>query len=432
MSIKEKLARLDTASKPIEIKPHEDHSWIANVESELQVKVIRENNSFFLLREKYFPIFNDEHLQILSGDFEIGRFAKICGIDSKNKLDFKNAIFIDLETTGLAGGTGTYAFLIGLGHLELNNIVVRQYLLPDFNQEWLMLKYVDHAIQNFEYMATFNGKSFDIPLLTNRFILNRMDTSLEDKEHLDLLHACRRIWKLRLPSCDLQSLENSILGQNRVGDIPGDIIPALYFEFIRKRQAHILFDVLEHNFYDIVNLILLSLELSEISEDPVNHLNHPEDLFCLANFFHNNNHFDESIPLLERVFLLPKNINHDLELRAFFLLGMAHKKMGNTEASKRYLWELLDRQHFHPNVVEELSKFYEHQDKDFSTAKEIVEKGLQYLTTIQQLDSNNVILKFIPRLRHREKRLLKKMAASQTSERHIRDEVSDEKPHLIK
>jgi hypothetical protein len=101
--------------------------------------------------------------------------------------------------------------------------------------------------------------------------------------------------------------------------------------------------------------------------------------------------------------------------------------MGNAEASKHYLWELLNRQHYHPNVVEELSKFYEHQDKDFFTAREIVGKGLQFLTTIQQLDSNKEILKFIPQLKHREKRLLRKIAAIQTSDIYSRDENTDAK-----
>lgn len=410
MSIKDKLSRLDPSKKQTLAPVEEDRRWINAVESELQLKVIRDGNSFFLLRENYYPLFGSEFEWCIERGFPVEKLHRISGDSSGTPESLKNALFIDLETTGLAGGTGTYAFLIGLGHLELDHIVVRQYLLPDFSYEWLMLEYVEQVLQKFEHIVTFNGKSFDVPLLLSRFILNRMDSGLEDKKHLDLLHSVRRIWKRRLPACDLQTIERHILGQDRVGDIPGNLIPSLYFEFIRKRDAHILEGVLEHNFYDIVNLILLALKLSEISETPLIHLHHAEDVYCLADYYFKNNNLLESARLLEELLNGHLPIEHNLELEAFFLLSMAYKKMGNTASSKKYLWELLDRQYYHPPVVEELAKNYEHQDKDFTTALEIVEKGLTYLGAVQQLDSTKDVLKYLPQLKHRHNRLLRKLA----------------------
>jgi tetratricopeptide (TPR) repeat protein len=236
-----------------------------------------------------------------------------------------------------------------------------------------------------------------------------MDVELEDKTHFDLLHPSRRIWKLRLPSCDLQTLEKYILGKDRVGDIPGEIIPSLYFEFIRKRDAYLLQDVLEHNFYDIVNLILLAVKLSNVCENPEKHLEDFRDLFSLARFYFARAQYIEASSLLESLLRRNAVVDRELEIKAFFLLAMIHKKIGNSDISKKHLWELLNRQYFHPTVVEELAKFYEHQDKDYLVAKEIVERGLSYLNTVQELDNSKDVLKYLPQMKHRHERLIKKV-----------------------
>ena len=289
MDIKEKLARLDSSSKN-RIEPlKQNDDWVAAAEAELDVKVIRDGSSFFLLKENYYPLYESENSKLITEGTVSPKFNLITAEEADKSFHWRKLIFIDLETTGLAGGTGTYAFLIGLGHIELDNIVVRQYLLPDFSHEWLMLKFVEQAIQSFSQVASFNGKSFDIPLINSRFILNRMIPILEDMPHIDLLHASRRIWKRRLPACDLQTLESHILDYQRVGDIPGELIPQLYFEFIRKREAFMMADVLEHNFHDIVNLVLLSLKISAIAESPLQHLIFAQDQYSLAHYYFQNN-----------------------------------------------------------------------------------------------------------------------------------------------
>ena len=408
MDIKEKLARLDSSNRGQSETTKQIDDWIVTAESELDVKVIRDGNSFFLLKENYYPLFENEHNGLLEKGIISPKFNLITSEDPDKQLHWKKLIFIDLETTGLAGGTGTYAFLIGLGHIELDQIVVRQYLLPDFSHEWLMLKFVDQTIQTFEHIASFNGKSFDIPLLNNRFILNRMIPILEDMPHIDLLHASRRIWKRRLPACDLQTLESHILDYQRVGDIPGELIPQLYFEFIRKREAFMMADVLEHNFHDIVNLVLLSLKISAIAESPLEHLNFSQDQYSLAYHYFQNNYFEEAIPILESI-LNSTEFDRELTISAFFLSALIFKKLKKSDESKKHLWELLNRQYHHPKVIEELAKFYEHGDKDYDTAIQIVEKGLKYLETVQQLNGNSDILKHIPALKYRLKRLKRKL-----------------------
>ncbi|MEJ2049255.1 MAG: ribonuclease H-like domain-containing protein, partial [Calditrichota bacterium] len=273
MNIRDKLNRLDKseASAGSNLKVVEENPlWVQDFQRELDAKILQEQNSFIVLKENYYPLYDLNTLENLKmHDFRFSKFHHIAPEIESGELNLRKTIFIDLETTGLSGGTGTFAFLVGLGHIELDHVVVRQYLLPDFQYEWLMLKLVENNFGDFSHLITFNGKSFDVPLLRTRFVMNRMESSLDQLQHIDLLHASRRLWKRRLTSCDLQNLEFAILGQTRVNDIPGEMIPQLYFEYIRKRNANLLRDVLEHNYHDIVNLVLLTIHVAGVVNDPL-------------------------------------------------------------------------------------------------------------------------------------------------------------------
>jgi uncharacterized protein YprB with RNaseH-like and TPR domain len=420
MDIRDKLARLDsTRPSRQQETPAVDSAdaleeWIAQIQHELQLKVLQEEKSFILLKENYYPLYHDELFPALrESGFQVNALTRISGDLPETSWNLKQALFIDTETTGLAGGAGTYAFLIGTGHLELDHIVVRQYLLPDFSHEWLMLKHIEQALQSFQFTVSFNGKSFDIPLLKNRYILNRMISVLEEIPHLDLLHAARRIWKIRLPACDLQSLEQHILGKNRVGDIPGEMIPHIYFEFIRKRDALLLRDVLEHNYHDIVNMILLTLKISAICETPLRHLQHREDLYSLARYFYQTKRYRETTALLEEAVAGVSPSRDHFINDAVFLLAMSYKKLGDSKAAKQHLSGLLNRQVLHPSVIEELAKFYEHEDKDYACAGEVVAKGLQYLEMLRQLEPRSELLGYLPRLKHRHQRIQRKKKAEE-------------------
>ncbi|RMF61470.1 MAG: hypothetical protein D6748_01590 [Calditrichaeota bacterium] len=413
MNIKDKLARLDNAGRKPTPEPPQYERWKQEVEEELQAKIITEEKSFVFLKESYHPLSPDKTLCWLQErDFQVHHLHRICGSGAnlENGINLRKTLFIDTETTGLAGGTGTYAFLIGIGHLELDHVVVRQYVLPDFQHEWLMLKLVEGALQGYELIVTFNGKSFDVPLLKNRYILNRMDSILEEIPHLDILHAARRIWKDHLPSCNLQTLESYVLNNNRIEDIPGSLIPQIYFEFIRKRDALMLRDVLEHNFHDIVNLALLTIHMAAIGEDPVQYLEHPKELFSLARYFHNTRQFEEMIPILEYLVQRYPGMEINTYRECLYYLANGYKKLGNSAQAKEYLTTLIERQIYHPLIVEELAKIYEHEEKDFGKAKEVVEKGIRYLETLQQLGGKSENLRFLPALNHRYNRLISKLS----------------------
>lgn len=410
MNIRDKLARLDsTPVSPLPELPAEE-VWIGQLQRELDIRVLRDARSFVLLKENYFPVYNDPLFEALRArGFAMPSLQRISS-DLPPELDnLRQAVFIDTETTGLAGGTGTYAFLIGIGHLELDHIVVRQYLLPDFCHEWLMLEALEQALAGFAYTVSFNGKSFDIPLLKNRYVLNRMITSLEELPHLDLLHAARRIWKRRLPACDLQSLERHILNISRENDLPGELVPQAYFEFIRKRDALLLRDVLEHNYHDIVHMALLTLKIVAVCEAPLVHLSHPRDIFSLAKYDYQNGRFSETLPLLEQLLSYPEAHRNDWYRESACLLSLAYQRLGDPERAREQLQGLLDRNLLQPDIIEALAKYYEHRTRDYRAAREVVERGLRYLETLSQLDRRSPWLKYLPKLQHRHQRLLRKL-----------------------
>jgi len=174
-------------------------------------------------------------------------------------------LFLDLETTGLAGGAGTYAFLVGCAWFEREAFVVRQFMLTAFTAEAALLGAVEQLASRFGSLVTYNGKSFDVPLLENRLALHRMPGRLPDLPHVDLLHPARRLWSDPAGSpggCRLVALESTHCGYERVGDVPGFEIPGRYFDFVRTGVAEPLAAVLEHNRLDLLTLAAMTAHVS--------------------------------------------------------------------------------------------------------------------------------------------------------------------------
>lgn len=172
--------------------------------------------------------------------------------------------FLDLETTGLAGGAGTQAFLVGCASVDESGISVRQFLLPGFEHERALLSEVASWASSRGAVVTFNGKSFDLPLIETRYLFHRVPFPMEGVAHVDMLHPARRLWRARGAvagsvdaSCSLGTLERALAGVHRVGDVPGFEIPSRYFQFVRDGNAKPLEAVLEHNRLDLVSLALV-------------------------------------------------------------------------------------------------------------------------------------------------------------------------------
>ena len=168
-------------------------------------------------------------------------------------------VFIDLETTGLSGGAGTVAFLVGCGFYDLGAFQVRQFLLTSYSAERALLTAVAEFFDDADLIVTYNGKTFDVPVMETRWLFHRMEMPLDGVPHFDTLHAARRLWKPRTEDpaeggCRLQTLERTLFDVRRVGDVPGFEIPSRYFQFMRTGDPRPLEPVLEHNRLDLVSL----------------------------------------------------------------------------------------------------------------------------------------------------------------------------------
>lgn len=167
----------------------------------------------------------------------------------------ENFLFIDTETTGLAGGSGTVAFLVGLGWIDADKFIVHQYFITQLSHEEGMLELLNDVVNRFDCLVSFNGRTFDIPLLTTRFLMNRIEPPFESRHHIDLLYYTRLLWRLAMENCKLKTLETELLGLNREDDIPGEIIPEIYFEYLRTRNTEKLERIFYHNRFDIVSML---------------------------------------------------------------------------------------------------------------------------------------------------------------------------------
>ena len=192
--------------------------------------------------------------------FRAGSLEAASGLKTDRDIPLERVLFLDTETTGLSGGAGTIAFLTGMGYFEGDAFIVEQDLMRDYDEEPAMLKRIAELLERTDLLVTFNGRTFDMPLLESRMIMNgrRLKSGIP---HLDLLHASRAVWKLRLKRCSLSALEQAVLGIVRQDDMPGSEVPKTYFEYLKTGHFPLIEPILEHNCQDIRSLPLLMSRL---------------------------------------------------------------------------------------------------------------------------------------------------------------------------
>jgi uncharacterized protein YprB with RNaseH-like and TPR domain len=178
------------------------------------------------------------------------------------------ALFLDTETTGLSGGAGTVAFMIGFGYLNGTRFCVEQVIMRAYSDEPALLSRAAEVISRFDAVITFNGDNFDLPLLESRFTMNRMREGWKALDRLDLMHPARRLWKRRLGSCRLDALEREILRRGRTDDLPGSEAPRRFFEALKTGDFRPLDEVFEHNRLDVIALSSLLCALGEAYAEP--------------------------------------------------------------------------------------------------------------------------------------------------------------------
>lgn len=341
----------------------------------------------------------------------LDRMSFWVGDDLLSNFEPNSFAFLDIETTGLSGGTGTYAFLIGVGRFEVDDFHLAQYFMVDPIEEAAQLAALEEFLAPCKALVTYNGKSFDIPILTTRYIQHGWRTPFEDQVHVDLLHLSRRIWKERLPSRTLSNLEVQILGSSRTEeDVPGWLIPQLYFDYLRSGDARPLKRVFYHNAMDILSLVALFKRTSKILTNPLSELQeHVVDLLSLARLFEDLGDLETATSLyvhgLEHSDTKSELVPKEILVRSILRLALIYKRQGDDETAAK-LWQ--EAAHYKSlEAYEELAKLHEHRLKNIGQAIKWTEEAISDLSKSQfnSYDGKYRKSRFI----HRSKRLKQKL-----------------------
>ena len=299
------------------------------------------------------------------------------------RFDIRRCLFLDTETTGLSHGAGTVAFLVGVGHVDGPELVIEQYLMREYADEPELIDRLSARMADYDSVCTFNGRTFDMPLLQTRFTMCRMRDRWREMENLDLVTPARRAWKLRLGSCRLANLEAEILGVPREGDLPGSEVPARYFEFMKTGDEALLADIIDHNRQDIATLSTLLIKLCEINDRP-DRLTDQRDQFSLGRSLERQGELKAARELY-RVSAIPRPAGTLAALTGERVAGMANwriyllcRKSRDWEGARDVLMQMLNRRQMPGEACVALSKLYEHRFGDDRTALQYALKSKDY------------------------------------------------------
>src|SRR5258708_1921390 len=293
-------------------------------------------------------------------------------------------LFLDTETTGLAGGTGTYAFLIGLAWWDAGGLQVEQFFMRDFAEEHSLLQELSKRAAERPVLVTFNGKSFDWPLLENRFAMTRSIAVPRLAAHLDLLHPARALWKLRLGSVRLVELERHVLdaprmGWNRENDVSSALIPQFYFDYLRGGPAEPLAGAVRHNQMDLRGLAALFCKMNELRSEAPNAASQIEslDLFGLSRFLQRRGEDDRAHSACAKALAI--GLPQEFRPKARRELATMAKRRGEYANAAEIWLEIASDPHDGVHACEQLAIHYERNAKDFCRATEFAKLGLAKL-----------------------------------------------------
>jgi uncharacterized protein len=290
--------------------------------------------------------------------------------------------FLDTETTGLAGGSGTYAFLIGVGRITRRGFSIRQFFMREYSEEKSLLSAVSEHLNEFDVLITYNGKAYDQPLLEARYRVTRQKPPFNRLAHLDLLHGARRIWKLRYENCRLSFLESQVLGVERQGDLPGEMIPYVYFEYLRSREARRLVPIFHHNAIDILTLGCLSAIVPSAfrSSDPESlralGLRRGEEYLGIARWFLAAGDTEKAVDLFRRA--IEAGLPDSLLFRTLWEMALLERKSGRAPSSLSILADLAaSKNQYRADALSELAKYYERSERNYALALDLARQALE-------------------------------------------------------
>ena len=371
-----------------------DQPWREPAEP-LPGEPVRTEHGEVWIRDKHYDSGSLHGTALISNGLSLtaGSASLLALDETMSRFEMSGATFLDIETTGLSMGTGTVAFLVGLGWYEGNDFHVRQLFVDRLENEPAVLHALLDAVRERPHLVTFNGKTFDVPVLRARLALNRLSTGLDRAGHLDLLHIARRLYKRRIGDCSLDSCERSVLGFHREGDIPGELIPEIFVEYLRTGRPGRMNDVFHHNLLDVVSMAALAGRMADLLERRTHE--DLDDLVSLARVRLRHGDDDDA----ERIFTqatASSSSEHRIESR--LELAILARRRGEHEVQRTLLESVLEDDPDHAPAHLMLAKLLEH-------GLDLLDLALEHALQAEEAEGREASVHRIERLRRRiEKR----------------------------
>jgi uncharacterized protein YprB with RNaseH-like and TPR domain len=301
------------------------------------------------------------------------RLLDLAGCEHRG-LALERIAFLDTETTGISGGAGMCPFLIGVGFYRGDSFEVVQYFIRDFDEETSMLLALGDLLKSFDLLVTYNGRSFDAPLVENRCVLSRFASPFEHMAHFDLLFTARRLWRAGHGSCKLTALEVKILDFVRGPDIPGAQIPRAYFDYLRSSDAITMRTVFSHHVYDILSLAAMMIHGADrVNSEPLPH-DEPLDLYSLGRIFDRVHDLERTIRFFEMS--IDGRLPMSIRIRVMERLSVLYRKTGQLERSKELCGQLMVLDEFSMVGYEGAAIFQERHARDLEAACSVIRSAL--------------------------------------------------------
>ncbi len=328
--------------------------------------------------EKRYPVSGNDYPAPLWGDGSLEVLAAWAGEVDVAGMDKTDFAFLDTETTGLSGGVGTFAFMVGIAKFEGDEFQLAQFFLREPGEEQGQLAAIEQFLAGAKALVTFNGKSFDVPVLNTRYQLYRWPTPLRDLPHLDLLHLARKLWRARLASRRLGDLEEEILGVSRgAEEVPGYLVPQIYLDYLKTGDAEPLKGVIYHNAMDVLTMSALLTHIADLLSDPVHAAAHDLDLLSIGKLHEDLGQVSEAQALYMEC--LGRPLEQDTWLEAAKRLSFVFKRQENWDAAIK-LWKTsAGKGEIYAH--EELAKYYEHKKRELETARKWTQAALDTIST---------------------------------------------------
>lgn len=340
----------------------------------------------------------------LDAGFDPGALRLIAPDAPKEAADPARWLFLDTETTGMAGGSGTYAFLVGVAWWDAGGLEVEQFFMREHSEEHSLLLALSERMAERRVLVTFNGKSFDWPLLETRYRMTRTIKTSAPRAHLDFLHPARHLWRPRLGSARLPELERHVLGWNRGTDVMSELIPSIYFDFLRGGAPEPLVPIFHHNQMDLRGLAALATRVLALLTDPERQGRDALELFGVSRICERRGDV-RARQMYERSIV--RELPEEAGRKARRSLALLAKRDGDLQRAESLWREMLGASREGLEAYEQLAIHYERRSRDYQAAAELTRKALAALRKANGLGTiePGVCARYKLRFQHRLARL---------------------------